>query len=108
MQYTKYDAERRPDAYSAWEFPISLTQASQSFEQTIFCRTAEQGGISHCSVGRNSASKRVPHHIRASFGMAKCNISPSQKERTVRCGGSIAPVMMLLFLWTHVIFDRRG
>src|SRR5207248_4834923 len=44
-----------------------------------FCRTAEPGGISHCSVGRDSASKRVPHHIRASFGMAKCNISPSQK-----------------------------
>ena len=77
-------------------FPL-LRRRKLSSKQ--FCRTAEPGGISRRSVGRNSASKRVPHHIRASFGMAKCNISPSQKGayrpmRRVDSTRYDAPVLM--------------
>jgi len=52
----------------------------------------KQGGISHRSVGRNSVISRVHRHMKASFCTAKCDISPSHKDRTVPCSGSIAAV----------------
>jgi len=35
--------------------------------------------------------------MKASFRIAKCDISPFQKDLTVRCGGSKAAVMILPF-----------
>jgi len=67
------------------------------FRANNFCCTANQGGISHGSVAETLLSRRAHRHMRASFCTAQCDISPSPKDRTVRCGSSKAAVMMLLF-----------
>ena len=70
---------------------------AQAFEQTIFAAPRNREGSPIAPWAETPLSRRVHHHMRASFCTAKCDISPSPKDRTVRCGGSKTAVMMLRF-----------
>jgi hypothetical protein len=79
------------------QFVVCLISAGQDFDQKL---------LAHRETGRNlpSLSRRklrylgeFTPHMKASFCTAKCDISPSQKDRIVRCGGSISAVTMLPF-----------